>query len=81
MGWQDRDYNNSRIGDMRFDNPILNFFFGSYYIGTLFRVRIRLHASLILFAIFELVCRLPIWLWHPAHADQPDRSVRHHFSA
>src|SRR5262249_22769029 len=56
MGWQDRDYNQGgRIGDMRFGNPIANLLFGSFPLGTLFRIRIRIHATLILFFVFELL--------------------------
>ncbi len=53
MGWQDRDYN--RIGDARFQNPLLNFLFGSVPLGTYFRIRVRMHAIFIYFIVFELL--------------------------
>jgi stage IV sporulation protein FB len=53
MGWQDRDYN--RIGGRRFENPLLNFLFGSLPLGTYFRIRMRLHSSFLVFVLFELL--------------------------
>jgi Zn-dependent protease len=53
MGWQDRDYN--QVGNTRYQNPILNLLFGSLPLGTWFGIRVRVHASLILLIILELV--------------------------
>ncbi len=48
MGWQDRS-NNSQInyGGNPFSHPLSRLFFGSVYVGTLFRTRIRIHATLL----------------------------------
>jgi stage IV sporulation protein FB len=53
MGWQDRDYN--RIGSTRFQNPLLNILFGSLPLGTWFGIRVRLHSTLIMLIVFDLV--------------------------
>jgi stage IV sporulation protein FB len=53
MGWQDRDYN--RIGSTRFQNPIWNLLFGSLPLGTWFGIRVRIHATLILLIVGELI--------------------------
>jgi Zn-dependent protease len=53
MGWQDREYN--RIGNSRFQNPLLNILFGSLPLGTWFGVRVRIHATLIMLIAWELI--------------------------
>jgi stage IV sporulation protein FB len=53
MGWQDRDY--SRIGGTRFQNPLLNFLFGSLPLGTYFGIQMRLHSSFLIFVLFEFL--------------------------
>src|SRR4051812_15803479 len=48
MGWQDRNYTSSvNYGGNPFSHPLAKIFMGSVYIGTLFRTRIRIHASFI----------------------------------
>ncbi len=53
MAWQDREYNSGMGG--RSGNPLWNLLAGSIPIGTLFHIRIRIHASLVLFAFFTVL--------------------------
>lgn len=50
MSWRDREYNQSEYGGGRGSmGPLLSVLFGSVPIGTWFGIRVRLHASLIIF--------------------------------
>lgn len=60
MGWQDRDYNQSGAGSGT-ANPVLNALMGSVPLGTWFGIRVRVHASLIIFMVLTTLfeSRLP----------------------
>jgi stage IV sporulation protein FB len=55
VSWRDRDYNQINFGGRQISNPILNILFGSVPIGTWFGARIRIHSTLILYAIFRIL--------------------------
>lgn len=55
MGWRDRDYNQFNFGQRRFTNPLWNILFGSAPLGTWFGIRVRVHASLILLIVLNLL--------------------------
>ena len=55
MGWQDRNYGpRINYGETPFPNPIMNLLFGSFPLGTWFGIRVRVHATLLWFLVFQL---------------------------
>ena len=54
MSWRDREYNQSRYGGGG-ANSLLSIFFGSVPIGTLFGIRIRIHAMFFWFVGFLII--------------------------
>src|SRR5687768_11801361 len=55
MSWRDREYNQSEYGGRGAMSPLMAILFGACSIGTYFGIRVRIHASLVLFAIFLLL--------------------------
>lgn len=55
MSWRDREYNQSEYGGRGPMSPLMAMLFGSVSIGTWFGIRVRLHASLIIFIGLTLV--------------------------
>ena len=55
MSWRDREYNQSEYGGRGSMSPLMAILFGAFSIGTYFGIRVRIHASFVLFAIFLLL--------------------------
>ena len=56
MSWRDREYNQSEYGGGRGSmSPLMSLLTGSVPIGTWFGIRVRLHASLIIFIVLMLL--------------------------
>ncbi len=54
MGLQDRDYNRSNGGN-DIGSFLRRLFFGEFYIGTIWGVRVRIHATLVLLLAFRVL--------------------------
>jgi Zn-dependent protease len=57
MSWQDRKYGSglNNDGETPFANPLLNILLGSLPLGTWFGIRVRIHATLLWFFVFQLL--------------------------
>ena len=55
MSWRDREYNRSDYKGGSTGQAVFNLFFGSVYIGSLFGIRIRIHATFFWFVAITLL--------------------------